>query len=330
MSLQSKKEFKVVIGADDEPTLLGGPRLATLPETNSYFAIRGYRHPLAIYNISLNRISTRGCRFANFLYQFFSRMHSLEDDFDEIRERIDEQLELLVYALDAHIDDCELILKLCFKSDRDYAKSHAVKKFKEELKPIRRQTSLLCNALKHNHQRIRFFESEFFTARSKLILLGFFLERASKDGIHPDPDFLGPHKKIISCVGFLWSRIIGIMQISLALNTALSLITDDQATQNENYKWNEDKFKQLIMAAALLPLYTFDDDNPFRASGLRLVHDAAVSNPPLVGSFLDPITARSELLGIGSWRLRYEGDGITRVFNIAIPTRASFHCIRRM
>ena len=328
--MQGPRQFRVTAGINDEPVLAAGSRLAALLEADAHFAARGYRHPLAIYNVSLSRISERGQRFAVLLHQFFSEARSLGGGPNEIRARIDEQLELLVYALDAHIDDCELILKLCFKSDREYAKSPAVRAFKKAIKSIRRPTSVLCNALKHNHQRVRFFESEFHTIRGSLVLLGFFLERASKDGIHPDPNFLGPNKKVISCVGFLWSSIIGIIEISLVLASALSISTSRADTERADYRWNEEAFKQLILSTALLPFYMFDDDSPFQTINLALTHDSASSpRRDAVGSFLDPITAQSELVGIGSWRLNYVGDGVTKTFSIAIPAKASFHSVQK-
>jgi hypothetical protein len=157
--------FRVGFGSDGASVLAAGPCLDRIQDNEAYFAQRGYRHPLGIYNVSISRLVSRGTRLSEFLYRFFSEVRSLKDDTTELLARIEEQLELFVYALDAHVDDCELILKLCFRSDRDYAKSKAVRDFKRNIKDLRRPTSVLCNAFKHNHQRVRFFESEFHLVR---------------------------------------------------------------------------------------------------------------------------------------------------------------------
>src|SRR5688572_14715093 len=237
-------QLEVDLRSDGSPILLAGRTLCRFDDSDLYFSKRGYRHPLGIYNVSISRIVDRANKFATELHSFFSRTKTLKDSHaDGAMAAIEDKLEMLVYAIAEHVDDCETILKTFFKTDHEFSKSRSVRRFKDAMKLVRRDTSVLANAIKHNHQRVRFFDSEFFFVGEEIVLLGFFLEKFVDGGLRPDPNFLGPGKKVASCVGFLWSSILNIVRSSRALEEALLDLKAPATT--DIHPWNDVEFRKL-------------------------------------------------------------------------------------
>lgn len=315
--------MEIDLNQSGSPALVAGDTLRKISDSRLFFVERGFRHPLGIYNVSISRIVERANNFSEELYRFFSRFNTLgEPGSENALKQLEERLEMFAYALAEHVDDCETLLKTFFKSDAEYAKAKPVRRFKDSIKSIRRRSSFLANAIKHNHQRVRFFESEFFFTNDKLVLLGFFLERFSNGAIGPDPNFLGPDKKVASCVGFLWSSLLGLIETSRILQETLLQLNGSDSI--EPRAWNDFEFRKLIASVGRLPLYIFDDENPFQKASLKIIASENDSKPDgLTGSFYRP-SKNSVPLGPGSFSIMYVGDGVTKSFDFALPSRAAF------
>ncbi|MFG1228583.1 hypothetical protein [Xanthobacter wiegelii] len=82
-------------------------------------------------------------------------------------------------------------------------------------------------------------------------------------------------------------------------------------------------FRNTAIKLARLPLYSFDDDHPFdRVKWVLSLDDelTAQANSGIYGSLLTRWSKSSDGK-FGGFRLLYAGDGTTRTFKIANPTK---------
>lgn len=185
--------------------------LRSLPDSVLQHTDHGLRHPLAIYNISLRRI-TRA--FQDILdendkvYQA-----SIKDDGEvdiDTRLLAKAQQELLESLL-AHIDDGYQILRSLYPSSRlekpipfadrwlEQAKHPTVGKFKHLVKPYRDTFAPIVNRIKHEHGRLKTIimrnEEQLYDPYQRII--GYFVEGVDKKGsVGPDPKIHNGHHAI--------------------------------------------------------------------------------------------------------------------------------------
>jgi hypothetical protein len=303
--------------------LSAGPRLQTLPDSVLFFKERNCRHPLGIYNVSIGRIVQRGLSFSELLWRFFCEVTDLNTDYGNQRlVDIDNELERLTYALAEHIDDCESILKTCFRTDEDFSRSKSVREFKKAITPLRREFCFIANAIKHNQQRLRFVEIEFYFLNNKLLLLGFFLEKIVNGVVCADPHLIGGGKKVSSVVAYVWRCIIRLVLISIELEKALH--NSKIAYQEAAYPWDDHEFQRFAIMFARLPAYMFEDQNPFTISPVTvLANDREIARQALPSSLYLP-PSRCVPLGPSQVSVKLSGDGVSKSFEFAHPAEIHF------
>jgi hypothetical protein len=115
---------------------------------------------------------------------------------------------------------------------------------------------------------------------------------------------------------------MALISISAQLRDALLRVTNP--AMEVIHRWDDFKFRTLIGSIGRLPIYTFDDEHPFKAKSLSLIAPSEHQQiTALLASFYKPFH-EVRPIGPGSFSLRYEGDGVTRSFDLSLPAQASF------
>lgn len=295
--------------------------LSCLKPNTSYHEKYDCRHPLGIYNVSTSRILRKLCDCAGKLEALQCNVSKLEelDKWQHAREGIVDYLELCLYAAAEHVDDIYAITLCLFQRNALYERSKAVRKLKDDLKPIRDRISAVTNAIKHRHSRIRFLSMDLEESGISVCLHGFFVENFHNGGVTPAVLSRVDGKQIISVTSFLWSIICYLFLVSeLFAEFAVSIGVVD-ATQDA--KVDNSLMHKSVIALARLPLYAFDETHPFEK--VRVIINGGEKarttlESRLHGSILHRWN-RNSVPKFGKSRMDYEGDGTTRQFDIAHP-----------
>ncbi|PYE87551.1 hypothetical protein [Phyllobacterium leguminum] len=302
------------------------PALNILPSLKnglSYHEQRDSRHPLGIYNLSIARICDKVAKCADKLEAYWQVSSSLDsmDNVNVVQGEIIDYLELTMYAAAEHVDDLEEIAKTFYKSDRESASSADVRLLKKAIKPLRDEISNFANTIKHAHGRLRLYETDFHHDGHTLRVLGFFIEGWVDGGVAPHRVLHSGGKAVLSVTSFLWNVLTYVGEMSVALAEFLTRIKacDPGIVEARDTSI----FRKTAIKLARLPLYSFDDDHPFdRVKWVLSLDDklAGETNSGIYGSLLTS-WSKSGDGKFGGFRLLYAGDGITRTFKIANPTK---------
>ncbi len=180
--------------------------LRSLPDIALHHLEHGLHHPLAIYSISLRRVTQAFQEVLNEndkIYQTPMDANG-ECNFETIA-LLKAQQELLD-ALMAHVDDCYQILKALHPLDRNQAKNVArfadrwleqakhptVKQFKDRIMPYRETIAPIANKMKHEHGRLRSIvvRNPFLLQDARARIAGYFIEGVDSNAT------VGPDTKI--------------------------------------------------------------------------------------------------------------------------------------
>ncbi len=297
--------------------------LSSLKNDVSYHEQRDCRHPLGIYNISVARICDKVAKCADKLEAYWRVSGSLDsmDNVDVTRGEIIDYLELTMYAAAEHVDDLEEIAKAFYKSDREASSSADIRLLKRAIKPLRDEISNFANTIKHAHGRLRLYEADFHHDGNTLRVLGFFIEGWANGGVAPHRVLHSGGKTVLSVTSFLWNVLTYVGEMSVALAEFLIRIN---ACRPEIVEARDTSiFRKTALKLARLPLYSFDDDHPFDRVKWMLSLDNELTSETNSGIYGSLFTrwSKSSDGKFGGFRLLYAGDGITRTFMIASPTK---------
>ncbi|CAN3991495.1 hypothetical protein MCBRY_002321 [Methylocystis bryophila] len=240
---------------------------------------------------------------------------------NSLQEEVIDYLELSIYSAAEHIDDVESIIRCFFGVYERYDKIPAVRRFKEEIKPIRTRLSGFANAIKHRQSRIRLLHCDFEHGGHRICLHGFFIEEFKDGACSPSPIFHSGNQKVISVTSFAWSVLIYIYSISnslCSLLNALNIVETYMVEYNKN-----DLLAKCVVGLVRLPLYSFDDIHPFHATRVIMrFQSSKLIDSGLYGS-LSRRWSKSSKGGFNRIIHGYEGDGVTRKFNLNPPNALS-------
>ena len=303
---------------DGSSPLPAQSRLSALKESSSYHTTKDCRHPLGIYNISIVRICEKVSKCADRLELFWRNEPNNHADMDEIID----YLELSLYSAAEHTDDIKEIANSFFKNKEEARKNRNFRLLNEAIKPLRDEIANFTNTIKHNHGRIRIFQTTFVHDNQfTLKLLGFFIEGFKNGGVSPNPILHSNGKNIISITSFLWGILTFVALSSLELSKFLQGI---KAIDESKEATNDHKiFYDTVVKLTRLPLYTFDEDHPFLQTRWNIIMNEEMhqeSNSGIYGSI------RNEWLKSGNGefkdsQLLFSGDGITKSFHLIFPER---------
>jgi hypothetical protein len=285
-----------------------------------YASGRGLRHPLGIYNISAGRVLARLTRCANELNKItkLGNINQIPPSGDG--ELID-RLELILHGAVEHIDDVFTITEALFPNKSLHDKHLAVRTLKNSIKPLRDDLAAYVNAIKHHHNRIRLLQIEFRTVEENVVLTGFYLESVSDGKVGPNPLFHPEGKVVISVSAFLWQVIFFLHRVSNSLHSAVEAL---RIGMNKIYDISNNDLENCAAKLITTSAYSFDGEHPFLSNNLVVALDddaEGLVDGQVLGSLLRPWN-RLDLskCSIGSWTLGSEGDGVSKVFEMKLPS----------
>jgi hypothetical protein len=317
-----KPELVVDLDASVSPAPLRASALqASLKQHACYHEIREFRHPLGIYNLSIARILRNTSKCARRLERLlveYPVMTGVTRRSEEIEDVLD-YLELSLYSAAEHVDDLEFIASCFFPTNEAYKRSSSVRQLKTSMKPIRYRISGFANAIKHNHARIRMYSIALAQNSRVTSLHGFFLESYYGGAASPSPVFHSKGEHVISINAFLWEIVIYLFLMSNAL---CDFLRDINAIElSDHLSQAQLAFQRTITSLARLPLYSFDDEPPFKKTRVIILGGASARNSlksELYGSICDPWD-RNSLVEFGQGLVSSEGDGATKSFTFMAP-----------
>jgi len=258
--------------------------LEELPANYTYLHDHARRHPLGIYNLSLDQLEK------NFSKVFFNYSRCLkllksniqidgglaQDNLNEEYLDLLQSQQNLIYSLRSHIDDCYAVLASLINPAAVSPKANKIvftEKWLEavkfpSLKSFNRQIAFfkndwigpLVNGLKHRQCRLR----GLFFYRYYDIRLGYYLEDSHTDGV-PGPSAL-VHKDRNSAFSFardIRLNLFYVYRTSEALvdtlKTALRTMHSYELKPNNNSARNE-KWTALFEQLEMMPLRVFPDE----------------------------------------------------------------------
>lgn len=294
--------------------------LSSLREGMSYHEQLDRRHPLGIYNVSINRVCSnlqKCCQKAEAYWRAGTTIAALQGH-AALRDELVDYFELCIYAAAEHVDDVEAIASCFFSTSSAFSASHEVKHLKKSLKTARNQICTVANAIKHNQSRLRIFSLEFVHDHTPTCLHGFFVEGFSKGTIGPSPIVHRENARVISVTSFLWGIVLFLTSASNMLAAFLRSIS----AASDDTPVSSGELGDAVMKLARLPLYSFDETHPFEATRVIIDADEAARErlkSGLHGSIVDR-WSKSDVGEFRRYTLGYEGDGATRSFQMTIPT----------
>lgn len=316
--MNQKPEFRISPDDKDNP-LPALNSLSTLKPHSSFHDLHDCRHPLGIYNISIERILRKIDSCIDHLLEYWQS----DGPNSKKIEKIIDYLELSLYAAAEHIDDVNAISNCFFNTKRECAKSADVRHLKSSIKPIRDEISNFTNTIKHSSGRIRVCELGFSQGSNKVTLIGFFIEAYSDGAIRPNPILHKNGKKVISITTLLWEIILFLRGVSVELDYFLQQIGASKPLEGNQADFS--MYRDVIVKLSSLPLYTFDEDHPFRGIRLTISMDSAMkqkASSNIYGSILSP-WSKVMAAKFGELSLRFGGDGISTSFETVTPSNLS-------
>ena len=208
-----KKPVIRIPASKDAPQIKALMAFAVLNEASAFHKQRDCRHPLGVYNMSLQRISKNVSRCSDRLEEFWTSTGAN----DEILEEVVDYLELALYSAAEHVDDVNRIAMTFFESDVQAKNSKDFRLLKGRIRPLRSEISSFTNTIKHAHGRVRLYRVNFVHGNVASDLIGFFIEGFKDGSCGPSPILHTDGKKIISITSFLWNILTFLSEVSCVL-----------------------------------------------------------------------------------------------------------------
>ena len=317
----AKPEFRIDLAVAGSSPLRAETYLSSLKQGASLHEKLDCRHPLGIYNVSIKRILQKLTSCASTLEQYIRvapstgelRSHQVE------KERVIDYIELSLYAAAEHVDDLEAIARCFFPDNGATSRATYVRKFKLMMKPLRDRIAGFTNAIKHGQSRIRTYSYDFKQLEGSVCLHGFFIEEFGGGAVGPSAVF-HTDERVISITSFLWYILIYLFLMSDALADFLEEL--GVVKHPESVASQSEFLKACVVALARLPLYSFDDEHPFKRVRFVIAADEKTRpalNSGIYGSLISR-WGKSTVMAVGGAEIGYEGDGTTRSFRIVHPT----------
>lgn len=315
-----KPEFNIDISEGGKSALEALQILTVLDPSEGYHTSNNLRPPLGIYNISISRICDKLNKCCIKLEVYFNSSKKVDDlrQENELREEVIDYLELAFYAAAEHVDDVALIAKGFYPDNKKYKSSKPAKQLENTVKKHKSLISASINAIKHHQARIRLYSLEILHGEIPHCLHGYFIEGVHDGAVGPNKIFHDNQRQVFSITSLMWEILCFILNASRQLKKFLETMTNSKP--NENLK-SDGVFTKAVVAAARLPLYSFDEIHPF--SDTRVIISCSDGNNSLLDSGIyGSITNRwtsSDKMAFFSNSCGYAGDGVTKSFHMVSP-----------
>jgi hypothetical protein len=315
-----KPEFIIdVSGGSNSPLEALGP-LSVLDPRMGFHTSRYLRPPLGIYNVSISRASDKLVKCCNRLERYFktSTKRDVLKGENDLRQEVIDYLELALYAAAEHVDDVSLIVKGFFPDNKAYKSSTEASQVESAVRKHKTLISASTNAIKHHQARIRIFSVEIRHAGIDHCLHGYFIEGVQDGIVGPNPIFHDNDGQVISITSLIWEVICFMLNSSRELAGFLKKISG--FSQNQ-YQSKDNIFTKAVVAAARLPIYSFDEIHPFSRTRIIISaddHGRELLDSSIYGSITHRWLKAEDIEFFGHTE-NYEGDGVTRSFRIVQP-----------
>ncbi|WP_290592926.1 hypothetical protein [Arenimonas sp. SCN 70-307] len=316
-----KPKFAVDLTKGAQSSLAAHALLHLVDASKTYHVQENLRPALGIYNISIARVCTKTQRFCSALEQRITGGVGIESrkESELPTDDLVDYIELALYAAAEHVDDLKLIAENFYESDHSRNRCPAFKVFAKAIKDHKTFVATFANLIKHSQSRVRLFTLDYNHAGEVGRLHGYFVEGVDKGTICPHPVFHDSNKNVFSITTLAWEVICFLLRCSESLRVFLS----NQPLLHGPASATATPFQDAVIAAARLPLYTFDEDHPFSQSTLNLTWDDQSWERVSSGIYgsIHNRWSHSQNMQLGNPSLAYAGDGVSRTFKITGPSR---------
>ena len=176
-----KPELRIDLKNSAAGSLPALDHLASLADIHSYHDRLGVRHPLGIYNLSVERVCTKAKACASKLEALIGSVRDLAGLDNETEELVD-YVELCLYAAAEHVDDIECVAACLFEKKVSQRQSPHMRALLKDMKTVRDRPTAITNALKHHQARIRLYSLEFQHDNRPMCLHGMFVNPFMREG----------------------------------------------------------------------------------------------------------------------------------------------------
>ncbi len=318
-----KPEFIVDIAEGSDSSLEAHHTLTAINPDEGRHTLQNLRPALGIYNTSISRICDKINKCCGKLEIYFNTSTERKVLLKEnaLRGEIIDYLELSLYAAAEHVDDIQLISKYFFENKKQYKSSVPATILSNTIGKRKNLITASINAIKHHQARIRLYSVDIKYAKVRHCLHGYFVEGVNDGVVGPNKIFHDKSKRIFSITSLIWEILCFILNSSRHLSEFLGKIIEIP-TQREHV--NNNIFVKSIIAAARLPLYSFDDNHPFGTTRVVITASDTKSidtlDSKIYGSIRTKWDKSDEMVILGDI-CNFEGDDVTKSFEFAHPSR---------
>lgn len=320
-----KPIFEIDISKNGKTPLEAFHILSELDPNIGFHKANNLRPPLGIYNTSISRILDKLTKCSEKLEQLFNSSKDIKKlrEEDKLHNELIDYIELSLYAAAEHIDDITQIAKGFFADTTIYKSLPATKELEKIIKKQKTLISASINAIKHQQARIRLFSLEIKHGDEPHCLHGYFIEGVHNGEIGPNKIFHDKDREVFSITSLMWEIICFLLNASRALKSFLQTVVTVQPNEDIT---NNKLFSQTITTIARLPIYSFDDKDPFSETTVKILS----SDPDIIklldskiyGAFIDRWSDSNEM-SFGGSLCSYVGDGVSKSFKMVKPTKVS-------
>lgn len=297
--------------------------LAAVPNEVCFHSRFGFRQPLGIYNVSVQRICEKVALFCTALEVYFKAAYRYDDAklHSDLCNKVVHEAELAIYAAAEHVDDVDSIARGFFANDRDWKRHSNYRTLAELVKREKRTIAVAANQIKHQQSRMRVYTMGLQHAGHEFCLHGYYLEGVEDDAIVPNAALHGDFE-VFSFSSLAWEIITFLLACSDALGAfvkAMGIAVESGSQANQSV------FEKAVIAASRLPLYSFGEPHPFSRMTMQVGASDRNLEPfksGLYGSLLNGWSHDNQIV-VRNFGSSFVGDGVTKNFRIVGPEAVS-------
>jgi hypothetical protein len=315
-----KPEYKVDISEEASNPLEALHILSQLDIDTGYHTQNDLRPPLGIYNTSILRICDKLTKCCNKLEAYFNDSITVDEltKKTEICDEVIDYIELALYAAAEHVDDLALIAKGFYPDKKTYKASKPARQLENSVKNHKSLISASINAIKHRQSRIRIYSLEIQHGEIPHCLHGYFIEGVHDGVVGPNKIFHDNKREVFSITSLIWEVLCFVLNSSRHLNIFLGKVCDVASSEDAQ---GGEVFTKAIIAAARLPIYSFDDVHPFSKTKVVIEcskEDHKKLDSQLYGAIINQWGASGDMKFFSN-SCSYQGDGATKSFRMVKP-----------
>lgn len=287
--------------------------LANLGDAPLYNEERGLRHPLGIYNFTLEEVITK---INTLLDAIETAKTNSAHGFRDGKTWDEELLDSADHMLDSimqHLDSFKSII-CCFYPESDSKKlQKTLRSLTEDIREYRDHVAQIVNLIKHNQRKL----SAIMFYGPGILELGYYVEGVLPGGaIGPDPKIHTNSNVAISFNRDIPFHLCNIYYCSAALSTTIHKICGaTPAISQEDSKYQEN-LEKLLKRASELPMVYFPDEI---SKPTPMVRAKQKNNSEHLDALLEMPSRKTKAKAVTQpcrIKVSFKGDGVSRSFKM--------------